>query len=211
MDPRARRITPLSKEMGPGKVNIPPPSSSPPTSGQTKGHPQTAEGRDPTGFEADQSGGSPNKSQLGFPKFSPQPNEPPSSSASELRTATGPRGRSCDAHWFPTFRSSPSPQPPAKGLGKGQVCKGEDTKSWGSHKDAATPTKMNLSLVGRTPAPAAAPGASVGSAGRGGRGRGPAGGGQRSPPLRSPPGTRAPRHLSPAWGPAPRSRPAPGR
>lgn len=71
---------------------------------------------------------------------------------------------------------------PAKRLGKGQVCKGEDTKSWGSHKEAATPTKINLSWGGRK-APAAVPGANVGL-GRQGRPPGP---GSRTPlPARAP-------------------------
>lgn len=47
------------------------------------------------------------------------------------------------------------------GWAKGQVCKGEATKSWGSHKEAATPTKIDLSW-GRRTAPAAVPGVNVG-------------------------------------------------
>lgn len=76
--------------------------------------------RDPTGSEADQSGGKLSKSQLGFPvKFSPRLYEPPSASAPELRTAKRPRRPSCDALWFPTFRASSSPQPPScKAAGK---------------------------------------------------------------------------------------------
>lgn len=56
---------------------------------QTKGHRETAEGRDPTGFEAYQSGGNLNKSQFDFPiKFSPQPDKPSSSAASTSSSAS---------------------------------------------------------------------------------------------------------------------------
>ncbi|XP_033058589.1 uncharacterized protein LOC117079076 [Trachypithecus francoisi] len=82
--------------------------------------------------------------------------------------------------------------PPAKRLGKGQVCKAEDTESWGSHKEAATPTKINL-LWGRRKAPAAVQ--------RDERGLGLA----EAPASRR--RTAGPGVLWPPWDPAPRGLP----
>lgn len=140
-----------------------------------------------------------------LPHPSPLPPPPP-----ELRTATSPRGPSCDAHWFPTFRSSASPQPPAQRLGKGQVCKGEEsTKSRGPHQSAVNTNKAEpLPWGQRRNATPAVPGRGVAGGGArwgwrrwAGAGRralrgGGVPGGCPSPPLP----TRLPRHLSGAWG-----------
>lgn len=121
----------------------------------------------------------------------PHPPPPPSESTTQLG---GPKGRSCDA---PVFQLSElvgwSSQPPAKLLGKGQVCKAQDPKSWGSHKDAPTPAVLNL-LWGRLEKNATATLAGDRGSGWSGQARD-----SRAPGSAPAPRVPLPAHLCGAW------------
>lgn len=127
----------------------------------------------------------------------PHPPPPPS----EHSTARGPKGRSCDAPVFQLSELVGLRKPPSKLLGKGQVCKAQDPKSWGKPQRRSNASKALTSCGAdwKMPRPL---GRETGA---------PAGPGK--PGTAGPPGSARPPHPPPraperGVGTAPRSGPA---